>query len=107
MIEPFFLFLCVFHFDRYIDDIFMTTNQTLDEINQEIQKAQKKDVNIEIEHIIGTSVDYLDVTITNVSGHRVIFIAIYRMQLYCGQHVYVLILMTFIQNAFALICPYY
>ena len=53
---------------RYIDDIFMTTNQTIEEINIELIKAQNKDINIEIESTISTSVNYLDVTITNESG---------------------------------------
>ncbi len=53
---------------RYIDDIFLTTNQTIGEINVQLVRAQNKDINIEIEPIIGTSVDYLDVTIMNENG---------------------------------------
>ncbi|CAF1110718.1 unnamed protein product, partial [Didymodactylos carnosus] len=33
-------------YGRYIDDIFMTTNHTVDEINCELARAQKKDINI-------------------------------------------------------------
>ncbi|CAF0856088.1 unnamed protein product [Adineta steineri] len=55
-------------YGRYIDDIFMTTNQTIDEINIELGKAQVKDINIEIEPTIATSVNYLDLTITNENG---------------------------------------
>ncbi|CAF4117108.1 unnamed protein product [Adineta steineri] len=55
-------------YGRYIDDIFMTTNQSLDDIQTELEKAQHKDVNIEIECTIASTVNYLDVTITNEEG---------------------------------------
>jgi hypothetical protein len=35
----------IFLFYRSIDDIFMTTNQTIEEINIELEKAQNKDIN--------------------------------------------------------------
>ena len=53
---------------RYIDDIFMTTNRSIEEINVELHKAQNKDMNINIESTINTSVHFLDVTITNENG---------------------------------------
>ena len=53
---------------RFIDDFFMTTNQTMNEINVQLGYAQKKDINIEIETTIGTSINYLDVTIINENG---------------------------------------
>ena len=59
----FMLLLC-----RYIDDIFMTTNQTIEEFNAELKKAQNKDINIKIESTISTSVHFLDVTIANENG---------------------------------------
>jgi hypothetical protein len=46
----------------------MTTNKTIEEINRELQKAQNKDINIKIDTKIGTSVHFLDVTITNDNG---------------------------------------
>ncbi|CAF2063658.1 unnamed protein product [Rotaria magnacalcarata] len=55
-------------YGRYIDDIFMSTNQTIEEINFELEKAQNKDINIKIESTISTSVHFLDVTITNENG---------------------------------------
>ncbi|CAF3855959.1 unnamed protein product, partial [Rotaria sp. Silwood1] len=55
-------------YGRYIDDIFMTTNETIEEINRELEKAQLKDINIKITTIISTSVHFLDVTITNENG---------------------------------------
>ena len=54
---------------RYMDDIFMTTNQTIDEFNIELEKAKKKDGNIEIDATISASVHFLDVTINNGDGH--------------------------------------
>ncbi|CAF1056727.1 unnamed protein product [Adineta steineri] len=56
-------------YGRYIDDIFMTTNKTTDEINIELEKAKHKDINIKIEPTISKSVHYLDVVITNENGH--------------------------------------
>ncbi|CAF5166040.1 unnamed protein product, partial [Rotaria sp. Silwood1] len=55
-------------YGRYIDDIFMTTNETIEEINRELEKAQFKDINIKITTIISTSAHFLDVTITNENG---------------------------------------
>ncbi|CAF1607606.1 unnamed protein product, partial [Didymodactylos carnosus] len=52
----------------YINDIFMTTNKTIDEIHFELEKAKNKDINIKIEPKISTSVHFLDVTITNDNG---------------------------------------
>jgi hypothetical protein len=46
----------------------MTTNKTIDEINIELEKAKNKDINIKIDPTLGTSVHFLDVTITNENG---------------------------------------
>ena len=46
----------------------MTPNQTTEEINCVLEAAQKKDINIEIETNISSSVNYLEVTITNDNG---------------------------------------
>lgn len=46
----------------------MTTNQTIDEINIELEKAQSKDINIKIDPTIGTSVHFLDINIINEYG---------------------------------------
>ena len=43
---------------RYIDDMFMTTNQPIEEINVELHKAQNKDMNINVESTINTSVHF-------------------------------------------------
>jgi hypothetical protein len=46
----------------------MTTNKTIDEINFELEKAKNKDITINIDSKISTSVHFLDVTITNDNG---------------------------------------
>ena len=46
----------------------MTTNQTSEGINRIPEVAQNKDVNIENETNMSSSVNYLDVTITNENG---------------------------------------
>ena len=53
---------------RYIDDIFMTTNESVNRITKELERAQNKDVNIKIDYKIDVSVNYLDVNITNEDG---------------------------------------
>jgi len=53
---------------RYIEDIFMVTNEPLKEIKGVLERAQNKDINIEIEVTINISINYLDVTITNENG---------------------------------------
>ena len=46
----------------------MATNQTIEEINIELEKAQNRDINIKIESTISTSVHFLDIMITNENG---------------------------------------
>jgi hypothetical protein len=43
----------------------MTTNQTVEEINAELEKAKSKNIHIKIESTISASVHFLDFTITN------------------------------------------
>jgi hypothetical protein len=50
-------------------DIFMITNQTISEITLELENANKKDLNIRINSKISTSVDFLDIIITNEDGY--------------------------------------
>ena len=57
--------LCLF---RYIDDVFMTTNLSLDEINRLLDSASNKDENISISRSIGPTVEFLDVCIDNNQG---------------------------------------
>ena len=46
----------------------MTTNESFDQISEQLGRASMKDTNIKIEHRIAGSVDFLDVTITNENG---------------------------------------
>lgn len=46
----------------------MTTNESLDEITEQLKWASNKDVNIKIVYHIATAVDFLDVTINNENG---------------------------------------
>ncbi|CAF1354147.1 unnamed protein product [Adineta ricciae] len=55
-------------YERYIDDIFMTTDQSIEEINIELEKANNKGINIKLSTCINTSVHFLDVTVSNESG---------------------------------------
>jgi hypothetical protein len=43
----------------------MTTNQSIDEMNEKLEAANKKDINIKISYTINASVDFLDITIVN------------------------------------------
>jgi hypothetical protein len=55
-------------FHRYIDDIFFTSNQSLDTINQMLDEANNYHPNIKLVCQIGTSVLFLDVYIENKNG---------------------------------------
>ncbi|CAF1184049.1 unnamed protein product [Didymodactylos carnosus] len=58
-------------FPEYTDDLFMTTNQAIDEINQILEALQKKDINIQIKYTIDTSVNDLNVNIMNQNGQLI------------------------------------
>jgi len=53
---------------RYIDDVFMTTNLSFDQINELLDRANVKDENISISRSIGSNVEFLDVSIQNNQG---------------------------------------
>ncbi len=53
---------------RYIDDIFFTSNQSLDRINQMLDEANQFHPNIKLVRQIGTSASFLDVYIENKNG---------------------------------------
>ncbi|CAF3203354.1 unnamed protein product [Rotaria sp. Silwood2] len=55
-------------YGRYIDDIFMATNENIDAIKIQLEKATNRDTNIKINYEIHTSVNFLDVTINNENG---------------------------------------
>ncbi|CAF1534060.1 unnamed protein product, partial [Rotaria sordida] len=51
-----------------LDDVFMTTNLPLHEINLLLDRANSKDENIRITRTMGTNVEFLDVTVTHNQG---------------------------------------
>ena len=53
---------------RYIDDVFMTSNHSLNQIYTLLDQANNKDPNIHITPSIGTSIDFLDVNAVNNQG---------------------------------------
>ncbi|CAF4346110.1 unnamed protein product [Rotaria socialis] len=55
-------------YGRYIDDVFMTTNLSQDQIKIQLDKVAKKDPNIEITYSIASCVDFPDVIINNGNG---------------------------------------
>jgi len=52
----------------YIDDIFFTSNATLDTINQMLDEANQNHPNIKLVRQFGTNVSFLDVYIENENG---------------------------------------
>ena len=46
----------------------MTTSLSLDQINLQLEQANKKDINIHISHSVGTRVEFLDVVVENNNG---------------------------------------
>ena len=58
-------------YGRYIDDGFMTTNLSREEIDARMSEADSKDPNIRISYSIASAVDFLDVTISNDNGQLI------------------------------------
>ncbi|CAF4730519.1 unnamed protein product, partial [Rotaria sp. Silwood1] len=55
-------------YGRYIDDVFMTTNLSKEEILQQLDETMKTDPNIKITITISQTLEYLDATIENNNG---------------------------------------
>ncbi|CAF4682106.1 unnamed protein product, partial [Rotaria sp. Silwood2] len=55
-------------YGRYIDDVFMTSNLTKEEITKLLDETTQTDSNIKITTTISQTLDYLDVTIENNNG---------------------------------------
>jgi hypothetical protein len=53
---------------RYIDDIFFTSNESIDAINQMLDEANNLHPNIKLVRQFGTNVSFLDVFIENNNG---------------------------------------
>lgn len=56
---------------RYIDDIFFTSNESLDTIHQMLDEANHFHSNIKLVRQIGTHVSFLDLSIENQNGQLV------------------------------------
>ncbi|CAF4145889.1 unnamed protein product [Rotaria sordida] len=56
-------------YGRYIDDVFMTTNLTHDQLKAKLENAHRKDPNIRISYSIQSTIDFLDVTVSNEGDH--------------------------------------
>ena len=61
----FYSFLYIY---RYIDDIFFTSNQSLDVVNQMLDEANNYHPNIKLVRQIGKSLPFLDVFVENKNG---------------------------------------
>jgi hypothetical protein len=71
MIQTIFILVCtliIYLIQRYIDDIFFTSNQSLDVINQMLNKANNSHPNIKLVRKLGTTVSFLDVLLKNQNG---------------------------------------
>ncbi|CAF5120860.1 unnamed protein product [Rotaria sp. Silwood1] len=55
-------------YGRYIDDVFMTTNLTKEEILRELEETTKNDPNIKVTITINQALEYLDASIENNNG---------------------------------------
>ncbi|CAF1495644.1 unnamed protein product, partial [Adineta steineri] len=55
-------------YGRYIDDVFMTTNLPLDQINILLDGANNEDENINITRSVGSTAEFLDVSVFNNQG---------------------------------------
>ena len=63
---------------RYIDDIFFTSNESLDTINQMLDEANNFHSNIKLIRKIGRTVPFLDVFIENNNG--ILTTSVYRKE---------------------------
>jgi hypothetical protein len=59
--------LCVYN-NRYIDDVFFTSNESIETTQELLQDANKWHPSIKLQAQIGTSVPFLDVLVTNHQG---------------------------------------
>ena len=58
-------------FDRYIDDGFMTTNLSFDQIKDFLDTTDRKDRNVRIKYQIQSRVYFLDVVVQNDNGQLI------------------------------------
>jgi len=62
------IYVASFCLHRYIDDIFFTSNEPLEKINQTLDEANNLHPDIKLVCQIGTSVSFLDLFIENKNG---------------------------------------
>lgn len=60
--------MCLCEYYRYIDDIFLTSNESLSELNQMLDEANGRHPNIKLTRQIGTSLPFLDLQLENQNG---------------------------------------
>lgn len=60
--------IIIYIVQRYIDDIFFTSNDSLDAINQILDEANNLHPNIKLVSQVGTTVSFLDFHIENKDG---------------------------------------
>ncbi|CAF4750370.1 unnamed protein product [Rotaria socialis] len=58
-------------YGRYIDDIFLTSNDSTESLRDMLENANKYHVNIKLTHEIGSCVSFLDVQINNQDGNLI------------------------------------
>ena len=58
----------LYSISRYIDDIFLTSNEPLESINAMLNEVNSSHPNIKLTRQIGKSLPFLDVLIENKSG---------------------------------------
>jgi hypothetical protein len=63
------LFFFILFSDRCIDDSFMTTNLSFDQISGKLVTVDQSDRNIRIKYQMQSRVDFIDVVIQNDNGH--------------------------------------
>ncbi|CAF3704516.1 unnamed protein product [Rotaria sp. Silwood1] len=80
-------------YGQYIDDVFMTTNLTKEEILHDLEETTKNDENIKVTITIKQALEYLDASTKNNNGKRLDFgtgndrslLKLSRSEISCGQ----------------------
>ena len=55
----------------YVDDIFLTSNGSIEELRKILEQAKRYHPNIKFNYDIGSCVSFLDVQVKNQQGHRI------------------------------------
>jgi hypothetical protein len=65
-------------YSRYIDDVFFTSNESIETINGVLDKANSYHPNIKLVRQIGTCIPFLDVLVENQNGS--LFTSVYHKE---------------------------